>query len=69
MLSVDRGVTPGSGKIELAGELDWNGFSNVVGREVTLWQSEWEGKKGGKQFIYAGMWGCRGCQPAPCGIC
>lgn len=40
----DREVTTEFGKMELTGELDWIGFSDVVGREGTLWKSEWEGK-------------------------
>lgn len=33
-------MTPGSGKMELAGELDWSVFSDVEGKEATLWKSE-----------------------------
>lgn len=29
-------MTTGSGKMELVGEFDWNGFSDVVRRETTL---------------------------------
>lgn len=39
----------GSGKMELAGELVWSGFSDVEGKEATLWKSEWKARNGGKQ--------------------
>lgn len=32
----DREVTPGSGKMELIGELDWSGSSDEVRREAPL---------------------------------
>lgn len=45
----DREVPTGSGRMELTSELDWSGCSDVVRGEATLWKSEWEGKKWGKQ--------------------